>query len=201
MFGAHGRLEKQLRESGAKATGVVIESRETTGTTQHGDGSVDKIWEVKLSVQPAGEPAFEANIKQYFRQTTQPLPGATFEVLYDPADHSKVVIDMEYLKQIDPRPHELRKSDPEAYKKRMSSVAVMLREAALTSEGMGGMTVFLVGGGDGAFVGPGGMSPAPVPGEDIADTIKRIADLRDAGIITEGEFEFHKKLLLATGVA
>jgi hypothetical protein len=198
MFGAHGRLEKQLRESGAKATGVVIESRETTGTTQHGDGSVDKIWEVKLSVQPAGEPAFEANIKQYFRQTTPALPGAKFEVLYDPADHSKVVIDMEYLEQIDPRPHALRKSDPEAYKKRMDNLAVMLREAALTPPGLRGVTMYV--GAAGAVTGPGGMSPEPVPGEDIADSIKRIADLRDAGIITEGEFEFHKTLMLATGI-
>jgi hypothetical protein len=165
--------------------------------TRHGDGSTDIVWEAKLSVQPAEGPAFEADLKQYFRSTTQPVPGAVFEVLYDPADHSQVVIDMEYLNQIDPRPGELRKSDPEAYDKRMDSMAVMLREAALTTEGLR-MNVVVVGRAS-EVVGPGGMSPAPVPGEDVADSIKRIADLRDAGIITEGEFQFHKHLILAAG--
>jgi hypothetical protein len=197
MFGSHGRLEKRLRESGAKGTGVVVESHETSTMTRHGDGSVDVVWQARLSVTPADGPAFEATVKQEFRSTTQPVPGATFEVLYDPADHSQVVIDMEYLKTIDPRPHELRKSDPEAYKKRMDNLAVMLREAALNPQGMD--QAFVVLGGGGAFVGPGGMSPAPVPGEDVTDSIKRLADLRDAGIITDGEFEFHKRLILGTG--
>ncbi len=162
MFGGHGRLEKRLRESGAKATGVVIEGRRTTAMTQHGDGSVDRVWEARLSIQPADQPAFEANVRQNFRSTTPALPGATFEVLYDPADHSKVVIDMEYLEQIDPRPHELRKSDPEAYKKRMSDLAVMLREAALTPPALRA-NVVIYAGAAAAVTGPGGMSPRRCP--------------------------------------
>jgi len=197
MFGSHDRLEKHLRETGNKAPAVVIGSQETTTKTTSTSRGVDVVWKVKLVVRPAEQPEFEAEIKQYFRETTTPLPGAKFEALYDPGDHSKVGIDMEYLESIDPRPRQLKKSDPAAYEKRFDQKAQQWRESALLPQGIS-QTVAL--GADGKlepFLGPDGRPAVPQPGGDSVGGIQRLSALIERGIITGGEVEFHKQLILA----
>jgi hypothetical protein len=197
MFGSHDRLEKHLRETGRKAGAVVIDSQQTFTKKTSTSRGVDVVWKVKLEVRPTGEPEFEAEIKQYFRETTTPLPGAKLEALFDPGDHSKVVIDMEYLESIDPRPGELKKSDRAAYEKRFDPEAQQLRISALLPQGLS-QTVAL--GADGQlkpYLGPDGRPAVPQPGEGTAEGIERLSGLLERGIITEGEFEFHKQLILA----
>lgn len=43
----------------------------------------------------------------------------------------------------------------------------------------------------------GGVEPVPVKGEEVAESIKKLAELRDSGILTEEEFQIKKKELLS----
>jgi hypothetical protein len=94
MFGGHGRLERKLRKSGAKAQALV----RTADNTLRGpeiDSHQYFIWNLTLLVRPAGEAEFEASLRQRFWKPLEPVPGSLLNVLYDPTDHSKIAIDSE----------------------------------------------------------------------------------------------------------
>ena len=48
------------------------------------------------------------------------------------------------------------------------------------------------------LVRDGGEAPAPATQPSLADELKKLADLRNSGVITEPEFEAAKKKLLAS---
>jgi hypothetical protein len=94
MFGGHGRLERKLRKSGAKAEAVVRTAHNTLRGPEI-DSHQYFIWNLTLLVRPAGEAEFEASLNQRFWKPLEPVPGSLLNVLYDPADHSQIAIDSE----------------------------------------------------------------------------------------------------------
>jgi putative oligomerization/nucleic acid binding protein len=97
MFGNHKRLEKKLRSSGGtSATATVVECKTGMTITTGNDmiaANTKVVCKLKLQVTPSAEPAFEASTTTRFSQFSIPTQGDTVSVIYDPADHTKLVID------------------------------------------------------------------------------------------------------------
>ena len=90
MFGLHKLRERKLEKSGKAATAVVISSEYNMGSGTAGYGATI-LCKMKLQVQPEGEPAFEASLDAWM--DPPPSEGDSVPVVYDPADHSKLIID------------------------------------------------------------------------------------------------------------
>jgi hypothetical protein len=90
MFGSK---KKNILTQGASAIGVVtdVEYAKVAGMTvaQNYNYKLD----LTLMVRPDNQAPFEAHVKGYFAQFSQPSVGDQFWVRYDPEDHSKVEID------------------------------------------------------------------------------------------------------------
>jgi hypothetical protein len=82
------RAEKQLFETGRKAT-AIVESVETTGMVLN---NVNQQIVLRLRVQPPGEPEFPYERKMFVPFNGIPRTGDQIEVAYDPADRTKVAL-------------------------------------------------------------------------------------------------------------
>ena len=97
MFGNKKRLERKLSEEGgavAWATVIDAATRWTSGSNyENGPYTVgnNNHMKVTLKVEPEGQPAFEATFHQTFPGRI-PIKGFQVKVMYDPDDHSKIVI-------------------------------------------------------------------------------------------------------------
>jgi hypothetical protein len=149
-------------------------------------------------VEPDGEPPFESTVKQVFNDSYGwhvPQEGFSVQVIYDPTDHSKLVIDLEAM-PVAPgvdrdeaiARHEsvmARMQDPAARRRQTADLqakaAAQMESAAAMREAMAN-----------AFPQTQGASPRP----DVADEITKLAALRDRGLLTDAEFEVQKAKIL-----
>jgi hypothetical protein len=206
MFGSAGRLEKKLRESGGKAAPAEITAAKkgmmaisTGNDAAQQAASAHVNWKLTLRVTPDSESPFEAEVKEpYPEMGGGPSVGDVIGVLYDPNDHTKLVIDhsTEGIAT-----QALSHMSPEA-QAALSSVG---GESAgdLVKEALADPTAFrekMRAAGSGPIVMVGGqqISGAPVAAKPIdpADEIAKLADLRDRGALTPDEFEAQKKRVL-----
>ncbi len=83
--------EKKLLQTGTRAVAVVLELSET-GFVQNKEMMVD----VKLRVQPPDQPPFEATTQLMTTMLLLPRlqPGSRLAVAFDPANHSRLAIDL-----------------------------------------------------------------------------------------------------------
>src|SRR5262245_26709174 len=91
------RVEKRLLERGKRAPAVVVKIAErgmsvTSGPSQV-VGNTELVLKTCLRVEPSDEPAFEVEQKFRFPQLAIPPVGTRLSVLYDPNDHSQIMID------------------------------------------------------------------------------------------------------------
>jgi hypothetical protein len=97
MLGHHPLLRRKLAKSDRRAFATVLESERTKYNETFGNEAlVSKttvLWKFKLRVAPDGEPPFEADADVLLPQMWSPSSGTRFPVLYDPDDHSEVIID------------------------------------------------------------------------------------------------------------
>jgi hypothetical protein len=207
MFGHNKRLERKLKEQGGKqAWATVLESekqRATTGGVNVAPGQAGSMTihrKIKLRVEPEGEPAFEATVQQVFNDLHGwPIPEEDWSVtvIYDPNDHSKLVIDVDKMPV---RPgvdrdeaiarHEkaiARMEDPEA---RRQQIEEMKAKAAAQAPGGTALQEMM------AKVAAQAQAALPKP--EVADQLTKLADLRDRGVLSNAEFETEKAKILAT---
>jgi hypothetical protein len=101
VFYKHEHLLKELREHGRAATAEILSMRtEGSGNSARKmfapDEDLSAQWtlaKLDLRVMPEGEPSFDVTVRS--RLHTFKYQGETVPVLYDPADHDKVVVDYE----------------------------------------------------------------------------------------------------------
>lgn len=207
MFGSAGRLEKKLRAGEGKAAPAQItEAKPGHMAISSGGDAAQQVasahvnWRLKLRVTPDGEAAFDAEVKEpYPEMGGGPSVGSTIGVLYDPNDHSKVVVDHSAagqatmvagtmsstakarMERIGGEPAEdlitEAMTDPAAFREKMQERATQL--AADSTANVGGV--------------PGAAAPV-----DPADEIAKLAELRDRGALTDAEFQAQKKKILGT---
>jgi hypothetical protein len=182
MFRRSKRLEKKLREHGRQAPAEVLEAEGTgVGITRGNPAFLQNtqlVWKLKLRVKPADEPPFETETKTRFPQLAGPHPGATLNVLYDPDDHSKVVVD----------------SSPEGAAEALlgESMGELVREAVADPAGFREQMQDRANQIAAAFGAPGATHSDPV------DQLERLADLKERGALTQEEFEAEKRRILGT---
>jgi Short C-terminal domain len=97
MFGDKHRLREHLGQHGKRADAEVLEVKERPWANKRaGEVGAAGVFRLKLRVDPADTPAFEAAITDEWRTQEQhvrePSIGMTVTVLYDPNDHDKVVL-------------------------------------------------------------------------------------------------------------
>ena len=128
---------------------------------------------LRLEVEATDEPAFEAKFHGQFKPATIPAVGDEIEVLYDPADHDKVVV-------------------PEAARSEgRVDVQIVRSEDGDPDRPVPTITI------NGQTVTPGSAVEMPSGGgPDPAKELAELAKLRDQGVLTDTEFEAQKTKLL-----
>jgi hypothetical protein len=217
MLGHNKRLEGKLREhGGSKAWATVLESKQqwaSSGGTNKVSGQAGSFTihqKLKLRVEREAQDPFEVTLKQVFNDAHGqhiPQDDWSVKVIYDPSDHSKVVIDLDEMfvrpgvadREAAVARHEqalAMSRDAEARAQRIQRVQAEAMASAGASPDLRAMqqqmaAKFLAGRAAGA--GQAGAGPtAP----DVADQLGRLADLRDRGVLTEDEFQQQKAKLL-----
>jgi hypothetical protein len=216
MFGSAERLEKKLRKSGGKAAPAEITAAKkgmmaisTGNDAAQQAASAHVNWKLTLRVTPDSESPFEAEVKEpYGEMSGGPSVGDVIGVLYDPNDHSQLVVDhssegiattalshigdgtQAAMAQVGGESaHDMMKDaidDPQAFRAKMRERASQMNASALASAGVVAPNTWV-----------GGV-PQGVAQPDPADEIAKLADLRDRGALTDAEFEAQKKKLLGT---
>jgi len=207
MLGNHQLLTHRLRKSGKSCMATVVSYRRTMGmneSIQGGAPFAKSLCELTLRVEPQGEPPFEARTEAWLLGTEGTHEGMVVPVLYDPSDHSKVVVDQSDAgwnqavtdNAIAERTARAvaRGEDPA----RTAAIEQMSRAALADPEGFRklmreqGPAAFGLPGVPATF--PGTVAPAAAA--DPLDRLSKLADLHARGVLTDAEFETEKKKLL-----
>jgi hypothetical protein len=215
MFGSAERLEKELRESGGRtAQAEITVAKQGKFAISHGNDAAQQAasahvnWQLTLRVTPDNESPFDAEVKESYPEMGGPSVGDTIGVLYDPNDHSRLVVDhsseglaTRALSHTSDRmkaamaqvggesAQDMMKEaidDPAAFREKMRERASQMNANAVAAAGIAAPNPWV------AAV-PGGAAQA-----DPADEIAKLADLRDRGALTEEEFQAQKKKVLGT---
>lgn len=100
MFGIdpYPRLKKSLLESGVTATATVLDAHQKPPSASSMRGGTtyrfDTItWNVALRVNPESEAEFEVRQEMRVPSLIDLSPGFTLQVLYDPSDRTRMIID------------------------------------------------------------------------------------------------------------
>jgi hypothetical protein len=204
VLGHNKRLERKLKEHGGKrAWATVLESEREWASTGGANvspgqaGSMTIHQQLKLHVEPEGETPFESTVKQVFNDSYGwhiPQEGYSVAVIYDPDDHSKLVIDLEAMpvapgvdRDEASARHEraMAMQDPEARRQQIEEMKAKALAQAQSASGMQEMI---------AKASP--PAPGATAGPDVADELTKLADLRDRGVLSAAEFEVQKAKLL-----
>jgi hypothetical protein len=186
------KLKKELQESGTRANATIIEIAEKGMAVTRGADNVVANTEIALKthlkVQPENEPEFEVKKRFSFPQMAVPAAGQTVPVLYDPADHDKIIVDYSSEAQ-QGAAFAAAGIDPSEIGQLMEQAQQMRAQAA----GMQGM---------GQVPGMGqipGMTPpaAAQPEVDSVQQLERLAKLKESGALTDAEFEAEKAKILS----
>jgi putative oligomerization/nucleic acid binding protein len=233
MFGKHTRLERKLREKGASATAEVLECR-LTGSEGYSGRSLNmddprEVWKaeravykLKLRVLPEGAPEWEATVTCQLGVRVNARAGSRLPVLYDPDDHSELVVDTETIlerlvAQAEGRRPDVVKARDDARAQAMAGdqgPAVMAAMKAALAAGdhdefrrlkaeysrlageKGEATIQI---GEGVQLGSGvriGGAPAAAGATDPLDRLQKLADLHQSGALTDAEFAAEKAKIL-----
>jgi hypothetical protein len=230
MFG-----HKKLLTEGAQGQGVITNLRVAYSAEGHNlvygfdisfrfrfeDGSAvedrfeAKAWDWRHEFPDSDFPNLEDLL-----QSGEPVP-----VRYDPADHSKVVLDVPALKAVLLPKLKARSDQATADREatvvrgesRLSggaegstpldlpgggSLADILQQATRDPEGLRARLQAQGSGASAFVVTDAGVAPlggTPVGQQtDVADQLTKLADLRDRGVLTDAEFDAQKQKLLGT---
>lgn len=205
MLGHNKRLERKLKEQGgSRAWATVLESEHqwtSTGGVNKALGQAGSFTihqKIKLRVEPEGEPTFEATVQQVFNDAhgwPVPKEGYSVTVIYDPNDHSKLVIDVDQMPVLPGADraetvarHEravARVRDPAA---RRQQIEEMKAKAAAGAQGAAAIQEML------AKAAAGAQGAAAK--YNLADELTKLADLRDRGVLSDAEFQVQKAKIL-----
>ena len=200
MLGHHPKLTHRLKKEGARADAQVLEAKmgHVTNTGPSGRaGTVTTNWNVKLRVQPNGEAPFDVEIDALFGQFENPSVGQIIAVLYDPKDHSKVVVD-----DSDDGSGGGAAYSPDAIVKQLQAQGFEVDGGQFTAVKPGSEMVINLGGGagDDAVASAGAGAGAGVAaGADPVELLTQLDTLHRSGVLSDAEFEAQKQRILAKG--
>jgi putative oligomerization/nucleic acid binding protein len=172
VFGDNHRLREQLQKDGKRADAEVLELKERAWATKRaGEPGLYASFHLKLRVSPLGEPAFDVEITDQWRDAGAPRIGMKVPVLYDPGHQSKVALDKSPGRYSLIQPRDLAGSTPSPFDDPDLAALTELDEAL-------------------------GETPA-APSESRLDRLQQAADLHDRGVLNDDEFAAEKAKILA----
>lgn len=202
MFGKHPELMRRLKKHGAKATAEVLTAREThmsvTGGNPQLVASTQIEWKLSIRVQPQEGPPFDVDVDALFPQMGGPAVGSRVPVLYDPDDHSKVVIDSSTDGQLDAEADRIARAmaksgrvvDPD-------QISAALKESASTHDPSALRTALGVPA-DGGPVVIGGSTSGSATRQDPIELLSKLEELHEKGALSDAQYEAQKQRLLST---
>jgi hypothetical protein len=198
VFGHRKGLEKKLMEDGGAVASAVLERNERwSSASGSGYGQPSKVTDhmrINLRVEPANEPAFEAEFSQAFSGSV-PFTGWQCKVVYDSADHSKIAVVEGTTVPTGHHPRTGRaqrdasRRGPSCGEERPPRRIHRGNKAKALRGEIGGTVIV-----DGRMV-----SGASAPQPSVVDQLTNLAKLRESGALTEAEFQAEKTKLLADG--
>ncbi len=189
MFGNKKPLAREFAESSghtAWATVLQVKKWSSSGGLNVAPGQAGSFTshcKLKVRVEPEDEPAFEVTVHHEFRDArgeAAPIEGWKVGVIYDPADHSKVVFDQS-AKHIRPGLTNVEADKSQTRRDKLVALAgdpaamqqyIQQTKAMATAQG------------------------AAAPRHDAVDELAKLADLRDRHVLTQAEFEAEKAKIL-----
>jgi hypothetical protein len=183
---AQRRLETRLTEQGRAAQAEVLAKHR--GAMDRSNFTVRRIkWQLSLRVTPTGEPAFEVAYSQWLPPSYEPVVGQIFDVLYDPADRSQVVVDPRADSPLTKAMEIQQSAGPTAEEQRVAAQEFM----ALTNPAIAKVNAEL----EARLT----ASPPPVPDRlqpDIASRLEQLDRLMKAGLIDDNQYQAKRQKLL-----
>lgn len=200
MFGRDKSLEKQLRDAGKRAPAEVLEAEPAGHGVTAGNpafaAATEVAWKLKLEVQPEGGQPFPAEVEAKFSQFSTPAKGLVLSVLYDPDDHSKIVVDQSEEGVVETAIGTALANNPALAASPMAgSIENLMREAMADPTGFAEkMRAQAAAQGGGPWVV--GLGAPASSGDPMIDQLEKLTELRDKGALTPEEFEAQKKRIL-----
>ena len=200
MFGKEKSAETLLRDAGKRAPAEVLEAERTGSGVTTGNpafaAATEVLWKLKLEVRPEGEQPFPAEIEARFSQFSTPAKGLVLSVLYDPDDHSKILVDQSEEGVVETAIGTAFASNPALAASPMAgSIETMMREAMADPTGFAEkMRAQAAAQGGGPWVV--GLGAPASSGDATIDQLEKLTELRDKGALTLEEFEAQKKRVL-----
>jgi hypothetical protein len=171
VFGSKRKKAEALFANGSKGVGVLL-SVQDTGVTMNDNPRVKMVFRV----EPIdGSGAFEAQKTATVSRVQIPRPGDRYPVWYDPTDHDSFAY------------------ATVATDEGRDQIRALFGAAADTITGVGDPS----GGASAGAAVATAPPPASAPASDPIEQIKKLGELRSAGILTDAEFEEKKAQLLA----
>jgi hypothetical protein len=180
------RLKKHLEENGVRAQAKVLEVAEKgMAVTSGAEGVVANTTlalKCKLEITPEdGTPAFQVTERFRFSQFAVPTAGQTVAVIYDPADHDKLILD----------------ESPEAVQGAALAGAGldpnMIQDAMQAAQQWQQQGAALQAGQFGGVPQPPAATPAAA---DPVAQLEKLQALKEKGALTDAEFETEKAKIL-----
>ncbi len=196
------RKLKSLREHGGKsALATVTEFDKRWSVPESGYGGIplghSEHYTLKIRVEPIGEPAFDAEIKEhdyFITDSSQPMKGDQFAVVYDPEDHSNLVRDPLDADSVIPARGggaRLKPAEQDMFRATVFAKLETLRASGqLTQQQYMEKRAQI----EAEFL-PAPSADAPPP-RDTAAQLVDLAALHDRGVLSDAEFEAQKAKLL-----
>jgi hypothetical protein len=186
--------EQQLFQTGERAT-AVIEGVEGTGVEINNQPQVY----LTLRVKPRSGQEFIHQRKVVLPFGSVVQPGYLVDVAYDPSNTENVALETDPRYAVTPPAQYIKTRPPDG---QAQPVHAFTSDTMASAGSFGGMPNAF-GGMPGAGVGVGGMTGAGVGAAasdgsppTLIEQIERLAKLRDAGALTEAEFQEQKANLL-----
>jgi hypothetical protein len=202
------RKLKSLREHGGRsALATVIEFDKRWSVPESGYGGMplgrSEHYTLKLRVEPVGETAFEAEIKEhdyFISNSSEPIKGDQFAVVYDPMDHSNLVRDpLDPDSVVPPRGGtsvKLKPAEQDRFRETVFAKLEQLRASGELSEEQYQQKRAQIEA-EFAPAPPASEPSAPEqPARDTAAQLVDLAALHDRGVLSDAEFEAQKAKLL-----
>lgn len=196
MFGK----DRKLEEHGTRAAAEVVKAEQSGVGVTVGNpafaGATEVVWKLDLKVRPGGGDPFDAHVEARLPQYTMLRVGTTVPVLFDPDDHSKVALDMSPQAWADAAIASATAGNPA-----MAAPIQEMVQAALADPA--GFQKHAMEQAEQAFKAAGFNVTEMAPGDaqgggsaEMVDTLGKLADLRDRGVLSDEEFAKQKQRIL-----
>jgi hypothetical protein len=193
--------DKKLEESGTRAPAEVVKAEQSgTGVTVGNPafaGATEVVWNLDVKVKPDGADPLDAHVEARLPQYSAIMVGSTVPVLFDPSDHSKIALDMSPQAWADAAIASAGQMGALAGNPALATPIKEMMEAAMKDPE--GFRQHAMEEAQKAF-GAAGFTVMGAPQQSgeaaMVDTLSKLADLHDRGVLTDEEFAQQKAKLL-----